>query len=228
MKFIRVSFKNIKAFIFDLDYVLLDEDLYYFAVFERMCSFLGLNSEGLDLMKETYKKVKLKSKDILGDILKSLGLYTSELQEKFFEFYKNTYKSISIYDDAKEVISLLKVKNYKLGIITNGTVDAQKAKVKCLGIKGIFDEILYAKEFGKEFEKPHVRPFIEICKRLGVKPYESVYIGDNPLTDFEGAKELGFITVRILRGPYKEIPSPRGLNFEINNLAELLKVESDA
>lgn len=218
----------IKAFIFDLDYVFYNEDLYYFAVFERMCSFLHLNSEDLDLMKKIYKKVKLKSKDILGDILKSLELYTPELQEEFFEFYKTTYKPLPLYEDAEETIYALKTRNYKLGIVTNGTVEAQKSKIKCLGIEKIFDKILYAREFGKDFEKPHIKPFIEICKRFGIRPNESVYIGDNPLTDFKGAKELGFITVRILRGPYKEILSPRGLNLEVNNLTELLKLESNA
>jgi len=221
----RANRKDIKAFIFDLDYVLFDEDLYYFAVFENMCRFLGLDSKGLDSMKETYKKVKLKNRDILGDILKSLDLYTPELQEKFFEFYKNTYKSISLYDDAKKVIRLLKAKSYKLGIITNGTIDAQKSKIKCLRIENLFDEILYARELGKEFEKPHVKPFIEVCKRLRIKPYESVYIGDNPLTDSEEAKKVGVITVRLLRGPYKEFSSHENIDFEIDDLKKLLLSE---
>ena len=225
MKFMRTSSKNIKAFIFDLDHVLYNENLYYFVVFEEMCSFLGLNSKDLNLMKETYKKIRLKSKDILGDILKSLDLYTLELQEKFFEFYKNTYKPISLYDDAKKVIPLLKAKNYKLGIITNGTIDVQKSKIKCLGIENIFDEILYAREFGKEFEKPHVKPFVEICKRLNIEPFKCTYIGDNPLTDFDGAKRAKFTTVRLLRGPYKKLPSCKNIDFEIDNLTKLLLLE---
>lgn len=224
----RANAKDIKAFIFDLDYVLFDEDLYYFAVFENMCRFLGLNNEDLDLMKETYKKIKLISRDVLGDILKSLGLYTPGLQEKFFKFYKNTYKLLNLYNDAKKTISILKVNDYKLGIVTNGTVEAQRSKIKCLRIKDVFDEILYAREFGKKFEKPHVKPFIEICKRLRIKPYESVYIGDNPLIDFEGAKKIGLIAVRVLREAYKGIPSHGNVDFEIDNLTELLKLKFDA
>ena len=226
MKPMRASFNNIKAFIFDLDYVLFDEDLYYFLVFKRMCSFLGLDSEGLDLIKKTYKKIKLKSKDILGDVLKNLDLYTPELQEKFFEFYKNTHKSIPLYDDAQELISLLKAKGHKLGIITNGTTAAQKSKIKCLGIKNIFDEILYARELGEEFEKPHFKPFLEISKRLNMEPFKCAYIGDNPFTDFEGAKKAKFITIRVLRGPYKKLHSCKNIDFEIDNLTKLLLLES--
>ncbi|HEC92307.1 MAG TPA: HAD family hydrolase, partial [Candidatus Atribacteria bacterium] len=124
----------IKAFIFDLDYVLFNEDLYYFAVFEKMSLFLNLDNEKLNLMKKFYIKNKLLSKDILGDILKNLKLYTPHLQEKFFEFYKTVYKPLPLYRDVKEVLFALRKKDYKLGIITNGTVEAQKNKIKCLGI----------------------------------------------------------------------------------------------
>jgi len=228
MKYISENFKNIQTFIFDLDYVLFNEDLYYFAVFEKVSDFLGLDSRSLNLMKKTYKKNKLISKDILGDILKSLNLYTPQLQEKFYEFYKNTYVPLSLYKDAKETLSILRKKNHKLGIITNGTLEAQKNKIKCLGIERFFDEILYAREFGKRYEKPHVKPFIEICKRLKIKPYQSVYIGDNPVIDFIGAKKVGFVTIRVLRGAYKEFKSKIYVDYEINNLYELLGAKYNA
>lgn len=225
MKSMKKISKDIKSYIFDLDYVLFNEDLYYFAVFEKMSTFLNLNSEKLNLMKKFYIKNKLKSKDMLGDILKSLNLYTPQLQEKFFEFYKTVYKSLSLYGDSKEVISVLRKKNYKVGIITNGTYEAQKNKIKCLGIEKLFDEILYAREFGKRYEKPHFKPFIEICKRLKVTPYQSAYIGDNPVIDFVGAKKVGFVTIRVLRGAYKEFQSKSDVDYEINNLYELLGVK---
>jgi len=220
--------KIIKAFIFDLDYVLFNEDLYYFAVFEKMSLFLNLDNEKLNLMKKFYIKNKLLSKDILGDILKNLKLYTPHLQEKFFEFYKTIYKPLPLYRDVKEVLFALRKKDCKLGIITNGTVEAQKNKIKCLGIGKFFDEILYAREFGKGYEKPHVKPFIEICKRLKIKPDQITYIGDNPVIDFSGAKKIGFVTIRILRGAYKEIPSGIDIDYEIKNLYELLEIKYDA
>jgi len=222
MKSIKEISRDIKSYIFDLDYILFNEDLYYFVVFEKMSTFLNLDNEKLNLMKKFYIKNKLISKDMFGDILKSLNLYTPQIQEKFFEFYKTVYKSLSLYVDSREVISVLRKKNYKLGIITNGTYEAQKNKIKCLGIERFFDEILYAREFGKKYEKPHVKPFIEICKRLKVKPKQSAYIGDNPVIDFAGAKKVGFVTIRVLRGAYKEFKSKPDVDYEINNLYELL------
>lgn len=222
MKSMKKISKDINSYIFDLDYVLFNEDLYYFSVFEKMSTFLNLDNKKLNLMKKYYIKNKLINKDMLGDTLKNLKLYTPQLQEKFFEFYKTTYKPLSPYGDSREVISVLRSRNYKLGIITNGTFEAQKNKIKCLGIERLFDEILYAREFGKRYEKPHVKPFIEICKRLNIKPYQSAYIGDNPVIDFAGAKKVGFVTIRVLRGAYKEFQSKKDVDYEINNLYELL------
>lgn len=220
----NLNFKDIRAFIFDLDYVLYDESLYYFAVFENMCSFLKLSKDKLVMMQRYYLEERIESKDILGDILRALSLYTPELQEKFFEFYKSTYKPLPLYEDAKEVVSILRTKSHKLGIITNGVVEAQKSKVRCLEIEKVFDEILYAREFGKEFEKPHTKPYMEICRKLNVNPFECIYVGDNPLTDFKGARKAGFTTIRLVRGIYSILPVSNDVAFEIYDLRELFVI----
>jgi len=224
VRFIKISCEKVKAFVFDLDYVLYDESLYYFAVFENMCSFLKLSKDKLAMMQKCYLEKRIESKDILGDILRALFLYTPELQEKFFEFYKSTYKPLPLYDDAKEVVSILRTKSYKLGIITNGVVEAQKSKVSCLGIEKVFDEILYAREFGKEFEKPHTKPYMEICRKLNVNPFKCIYIGDNPLTDFKGARKAGFTTIRLVRGIYSILPVSNDVDLEIYDLWELFVI----
>ena len=218
------SFDSIKAFIFDLDYVLFNEDLYYYAVFRRMSDLLNLENTEFKSMIKIYKNNKIKSKDILGDILRGLNKYTPRLKNTFFEFYKNTFKPLTLYDDAKKIISILSKNNIKLGIVTNGTIEAQKSKIKCLGIENIFNNILYAREFGRKYEKPHIKPFIEICKRLEIEAPETIYIGDNPETDFNGAKRLGFITIRVLRGAFKDSSTNADIDYEIKNLYKLLKM----
>ena len=47
---------------------------------------------------------------------------------------------------------------------------------------------------------------------------EMVYIGDNPLKDFEGPISLGWNAIRIRR--------PGGINFEIETLLEIPEIES--
>lgn len=50
-----------------------------------------------------------------------------------------------------------------------------------------------------------------------------VYIGDNPYKDFVGIKPLGFRTVRVCRGQYKEIVKTEEYEagYRIKSLEEL-------
>lgn len=66
-------------------------------------------------------------------------------------------------------------------------------------------------------------------QKIRDKTYKSIYIGDNPIIDFAGAKKVGFITIRILRGAYKKVTSKLDVvDFEINDLYELIGVKLNA
>ena len=51
----------------------------------------------------------------------------------------------------------------------------------------------------KKLSKPNEIVYETCLKELNVKSNEAVYIGDNPLKDFIGAKKIGMKTVRIIR-----------------------------
>jgi putative hydrolase of the HAD superfamily len=60
-------------------------------------------------------------------------------------------------------------------------------------------------------------------QKLRVEAREAVCVGDNPHTDFWGAKQLGMRTVRILCGESKDVQLSEEYEAEIalHNLAEL-------
>ena len=110
-----------------------------------------------------------------------------------------------------------------LGLLTNGNIEVQKNKIKHLKLKNLFHTICIARETGKE--KPHKHPFKKIIEDLGVKPIETMIIGDNPLHDFSTPNELGMTTVRILRGEFKtESVGEEGADYIIENYSELLEL----
>src|SRR3989441_12254560 len=50
--------------------------------------------------------------------------------------------------------------------------------------------------------KPSRRPFTLVAERLGLRPRNCGYIGDNPNTDIEGAKGVGMMMILVQRrGP---------------------------
>ncbi|MCK5613586.1 HAD-IA family hydrolase, partial [Candidatus Pacearchaeota archaeon] len=104
--------------------------------------------------------------------------------------------------DAKRILSSIKDK-YKTGIITNGTPQTQRKKIICLGLEDVFDVFVYTAEF--DAPKPSPTCFILAADALNVDTTDSIYIGDNPLIDFQGAKKAGMYTIRLRRGEFQEI-----------------------
>jgi putative hydrolase of the HAD superfamily len=70
------------------------------------------------------------------------------------------------------------------------------ASLRKLGINQFFDAVLVSEENG--WRKPHKQIFLEALQKLQVTAKEAVFIGDSPLEDIKGAKEIGMKTVFVL------------------------------
>jgi putative hydrolase of the HAD superfamily len=94
------------------------------------------------------------------------------------------------------VVRVLRRRRIPLGLISDGPVVGQSAKVKALGAESFFDAIIFTDSWGREYRKPHERAFASMEKRLvGGRPL--VYIADNPAKDFIAAKSRGWRTIRM-------------------------------
>jgi len=101
----------------------------------------------------------------------------------------------------------LKAAGYKLGILTNASDKVfQRRKLELLGISHFFDVIVISGELAEEhtgkiddprYYKPEPLPFILTAEKLGVKPEELYYVGDNPKADVTGARNGGCVPVWI-------------------------------
>ena len=67
----------------------------------------------------------------------------------------------------------------------------------------------YTDELGKDYWKPHKKPYKFCSKNLGVDYSSLIYVGDNIKKDFITANKLGMHTVQIVReeGVYKDLDS---------------------
>ena len=56
-----------------------------------------------------------------------------------------------------------------------------------------------------------------------MKPSDIIYIADNPSKDFVGIKPLGFKTIRLLKGRYKNVKKEKKYEakFTIKSLSQL-------
>jgi putative hydrolase of the HAD superfamily len=119
---------------------------------------------------------------------------------------------------AESILSYLTDK-YKIYIITNGFDDVQWTKLKSSGL-GRFVHDMYTSE-SAGFRKPSPEIFEHALEETSARPHQSVMIGDNPVTDIEGAEKAGIYSV--LFDPSREIDSSARLRIsEFDELKKLL------
>ncbi|TQQ80923.1 HAD family hydrolase [Halonotius terrestris] len=94
--------------------------------------------------------------------------------------------------------------DYRVGLLTNGPVLAQRSKIDYLGWEPLFDTTLVTGELAAG--KPEAPAFDALLSELGTDPEETVFIGDTPDEDILGADDAGIYTVQVLfdGGPQKD------------------------
>lgn len=90
-------------------------------------------------------------------------------------------------------------RHYRIGLISDGYLDVQRRKLDALELENCFDAIVFSDEFGRTAWKPSIKPFEVILQRLDVAAPATIYVADNPLKDFLGARQTGMFTVRVQR-----------------------------
>lgn len=133
----------------------------------------------------------------LGSSTKVLESFGIDGQEFFTEAFEKFDFSKYVQQDKKllRLINALK-KQYRIGVLSNGNSAAVKKKLEAIGLSSeMFQPFLTTYEFGAL--KPDPAPFLKVIEEAGVRPEESVYIGDREETDILGAKAVGMRTIMV-------------------------------
>ena len=115
------------------------------------------------------------------------------LDEMAVAFQQLKTATIELFPGALDALHSLRSKGLKLGLITNGNAQGQRAKVKGAGLEPIFDNILIEGEFG--VGKPDPQVFLHTLEQLEVTPDEAWMVGDNLVNDVGGAQAVGICGV---------------------------------
>ena len=92
-----------------------------------------------------------------------------------------------------DTLTMLKENGFRLGIITNGSVKAQTAKIDALDLAAYFDCITISEQCG--IQKPDSRIFHRTLRKMGQQGHESYFVGDHPVLDVSGAMKAGLMPV---------------------------------
>lgn len=200
-----------KHLFFDLDNTLWDFDKNSKSVLQELFNTNGLTAK-LNADFETFHDYYYRKNDELWHLyyfnkIKKEELRYKRFHDSFLNFgYDNLqlskniaeeYVKISPYskhlkDGCVEILEHLN-SNYHLHIITNGFAEVQNIKIDTCGLRPYFKEIIISEEHG--LTKPHVDIF-RLGERLAnTTPDKCIMIGDNWVSDIEGAIGAGWKAV---------------------------------
>jgi HAD superfamily hydrolase (TIGR01509 family) len=110
-----------------------------------------------------------------------------------------------------------------LGVVTNGTGDAQRAKIETVALDQWVDTTVFAGESVPA--KPDTIPFERALDALDASPDTAVHVGDSLTSDVAGANAAGIRSVWLSADDAGEGPAP---THRIGSLTELLAVVETA
>jgi putative hydrolase of the HAD superfamily len=113
------------------------------------------------------------------------------------EMYRSHPPDIQLLPMMSHLLRTLATAGVRLGLITDGSVAGQVAKIGALGLDNLFAPVLVTDVWGLEFRKPHPRAYQAVMEDWSIPAKQSIYVGDNPEKDFYAPRILGWQTARL-------------------------------
>lgn len=201
-----------QAIVFDLDDTLYPERDYVLSGFRAVAAWaeehLGIQAG------QGFAELKcLLEQGVRGDTfnrwLAAHDLVNDSLVQQLIQVYREHEPVLKPFPEVPALLDLLH-RRYRLGLISDGYLVVQRCKLAALGLAHHFDAIVFSDEWGREAWKPNIWPFQVVLKWLGVVVFRTVYVADNPLKDFLGARQVGIFTIWVRRpgGEYTHLNPP--------------------
>ena len=216
--------KNIKAIIFDAYGTLFDVN----SAAEKCKDKIGNKWESFSnfwrttQLEYTWLRSLMKrhkdfwqiTEDSLDKSMKTFNIDSSMKNELL-----NLYKVLSPFKEVPETLKILKERNFKLAILSNGTPSLLKQLVKSNYIDDLFDDLFSIEEVG--IYKPDSRVYDLPIKKYKIDKSQIAFLSANTW-DVSGSGNYGYQSIWVNRNnnifdnlDYKPIN-------QINNLSKLL------
>jgi len=229
--------KNYKCVLFDLDHTLWDFDTNSAEALRELYVQYELHTHGAHPVENfliNFKEINTGLWDALdrGEIDKdvirmqrfhrvfqSIGVDNYDLSLQFSaEYLQVSPRKKNLLPNAMETLHYLH-KKYPLFIITNGFDEIQGTKMSSSGITEFFKGVITSERVGSK--KPEKKIFDHVLTKYGFRASEAIMIGDNLLTDIQGAHNASIDSVFF--NPAKVVHGVK-VNHEISDLAELKSI----
>jgi putative hydrolase of the HAD superfamily len=219
---------GLTAVVFDLDDTLYPEETYVLSGF-RAVAHWAQDDWGL-AADEGYAELEaLFRQGVRGETfdrwLAAHALPAEPWVARLVAIYRAHQPTIAPYPGVPALLARLG-RRYRLGLLSDGYLAVQRNKLAALGLGACFQAVVFSDEGGRACWKPSTWPYQRVMERLQCPPERTVYLGDNPLKDFTGARQVGMGTIWLRRpgGVYcsEQPPTPEHApDAQISALEEL-------
>ena len=213
--------KNIKAIIFDAYGTLFDVN----SAAEKCKGKIGdkwenfanywrttqLEYTWLRSLMKRHKNFWQVTEDSLDKSMKAYKIDSSMRSELL-----DLYKILSTFEEVPRVLKSLKKKDYKLGILSNGTPSLLDELVNSNNLKNIFDDIFSIEEVG--IYKPDSKVYDMPIKKYKIQKEEVAFLSANTW-DVSGGGNYGYSSIWVNRNnnifdnlDYKPVEEVKNLN----------------
>lgn len=220
---------KVKVIVFDLDDTLYNEIEYVHSGFKSVASHFS-KEFNIDETKFFEKMIHILNSQgrgkVFDETLKYCGLYSKTNVKKSISLYRTHVPKICLNKKSKNILEYYISNNIPLYLVTDGNKVVQYNKIKALGIEKYFKKVFITHRYGIKHAKPSPYCFEKIANLEKVDFNEVVYVGDNINKDFVSIKKLGFRTIHLLNGMFKDIKKPKEYHAEItiSNIQELYDI----
>ncbi len=205
--------KKYKCIIFDLDGTMLDTERMNMIPLQRLVK----EELGQDVTYESLLKYRAyagkKTLELIGfkDIEKS---YT-----KWVKYVGEFQEGATLYEGFNKVMEDIDAKGIICGIASSKMKNQYEIDFFPTGLQKYMKSVVLAED--TENHKPHPEPLLKAVKLLGMKPEDSMYVGDT-VVDYKSSKAAGMDFALALWGASDL--SGIEADYNLNDPMDLLKV----
>lgn len=138
------------------------------------------------------------------------------------DFSDRAWTDCQLTPHTLDVLSGLRWRGLRLGVVTNGWSEKQRQCLAGLGLAEAFDTVIVSKEVG--LSKPDPRIYALALERLGVAASEVLFVGDSPVNDVQGPQSAGMRAALFPGG--HPLPAHIRPDFVLDDLQGVLTIVS--
>jgi len=219
----------IKAVIFDLDNTLLDfMKMKEYAV---KAAIAGMIEAGLDIDPEKsyetiigiYEEEGWENQQVFNDFLnKTIGKVNNKYLAAGIVAYRRAREAnLMAYPNVNKTLLALSKSGIKLGVVSDAPSREAWMRIYYLNLYHYFDVVITFDDSGER--KPSPIPFQLALDGMGLRPEETIMIGDWPERDVVGAQQIGMKTAFARYGDtFGTVNS--GADWDLNDIYQLVDI----